>query len=201
MGAVMKTDYFAPWREISPDTPELGVAGVTGVTSPKKPNAVKGLPGQEPATPEDNTRCSTCSKPLSAATPATHSETCRCNRDDSGKRSSHATSGELLHQLHLLHPNNHDSKVDGEQPSEDEQSNAQEYLEERAAILEYDYGFTRENTEKEAERRLEYVTCGSCTHWTGSSPCGAGLNTSGDLISGVRARICSFHLQRREPCA
>ena len=85
------------------------------------------------------------------------------------------------------------------QPSDEEISNAKEYFEERAAILEYDYGFTREEAEKEAERRLEYVTCESCIHWAGSSPCGAGLNTSGDLISGVRARLCGFHMPRRQP--
>jgi hypothetical protein len=198
MVAAMRTDYFAPWREHSPDNPELGVAGVTGVTNLKKPNADKGLPGQETATPKDIARCSTCNKPLSAATPATRSEVCRCNRDDSGKCSSYAASGELLHLLHLLHPNNHDSKENGEQPSEDELSNAQEYLEERAAILEYDYGFTRKDAENEAERRLEYVTCGSCVHWAGSSPCGAGLNTSGDPVPNVRARICSFHMPRGE---
>ena len=36
-----------------------------------------------------------------------------------------------------------------------------EAREERAAILEYDQGFTRAQAEKEAARRTHFVTCGS----------------------------------------
>ena len=71
-----------------------------------------------------------------------------------------------------------------------------EAREERAAILEYDLGFTREQAEKKAARRIHFVTCGSCLHWEGNSPCGAGMNTSGDPIPGIAVRLCGFHTER-----
>ena len=70
-----------------------------------------------------------------------------------------------------------------------------EAREERAAILEYDHGYTREQADKEAAKRINFVTCGSCLHWEGNSPCGAGMVTSGDPVPGIAVRLCGFHTQ------
>jgi len=48
----------------------------------------------------------------------------------------------------------------------------------------------------EVQTRVQYVTCESCAHWTGGSPCGAGLNTSGDPIPAAAVRICGFHIPK-----
>ena len=70
--------------------------------------------------------------------------------------------------------------------------------EERAAIPEYDHGFTCRHATAEADRRVNFVTCDSCMHWDGQSPCGAGMVTSGDPIADVRARLCGFHTPGRK---
>lgn len=71
-----------------------------------------------------------------------------------------------------------------------------EAREERTAVLEYDHGFSRKEAETEAAKRLNFVTCGSCLHWEGNSPCGAGMVTSGDPIPGIAVRLCGFHTQK-----
>ncbi len=68
-----------------------------------------------------------------------------------------------------------------------------EATEERAAILEHDHGLTHQQADMEASRRIKFVSCGSCVHWTGDSPCGVGMVTSGDIYPGMRMRICGFH--------
>lgn len=45
---------------------------------------------------------------------------------------------------------------------------------------------------------LDFVTCRSCMHWQGISPCGAGMITSGDPIPEVRVRLCGFHTPWRK---
>ena len=54
---------------------------------------------------------------------------------------------------------------------------------------------TRKEAEKAAARRTRFVTCGSCLHWEGKSPCGAGMVTSGDPFPGVAVRLCGFHTE------
>lgn len=72
----------------------------------------------------------------------------------------------------------------------------QEARNEREALLEVDHGFSREQARREAARRIQFVTCESCAHWTGKSPCQAGLYVSDGPRPDLAIRICGFHTPR-----
>ena len=71
-------------------------------------------------------------------------------------------------------------------------SDLHEAREERAAILEYDQGFTRKEADAEAVKRINRVSCSTCANWIGENPCGAGRQTSGSYDGG-KVRTCTVH--------
>ena len=52
-------------------------------------------------------------------------------------------------------------------------------------------------SDADSKQKLCFVTCNSCSNWTGKSQCDAGFNTSGDYGAAKGIHLCGRHAPRR----
>lgn len=139
----MRTNYFGDW--IKSGDIKIGCNKCNSVTKAQDGSIINGLECDELVThpPKKGvTKCNRFEIAKEFVTPVTQLQNELCNKEKDLKLNNISHLDDLLHLLHLLHQKNDETEFHF--MSDDEQ----EFFEERAAIMEYDGGLSKQEAEK-----------------------------------------------------